>query len=303
MPRTLHPAVVYRRKAPTVRLTDTTQLGDPLLLLSAAASGLSSLSHAISAISGSSHKYAGTTFEGAEQARADAGALGVAAGSVQAGRYLLAQHNTNTSPYAQSATAAAISQADAANPIVMQQARGTPLTNQDKDQADGTGVLGILWQYKVPFTDPYAGYSTSTGGPGSQMAMQLATQLRALPPIASGPAPSPVVMSSGTQTLPVVSQPTLTPADIASAAQPTLNTLQSLAQQLASGALSLSQLGTLASNDLAYVQAQAKAIQAGQVPKGGVAVWVGNNKPLVYGAGVGLLALLIVPRVTGWRHV
>ena len=33
MPRTLHPAVVYRRKAPTVRLTDTTQLGNPLLLL------------------------------------------------------------------------------------------------------------------------------------------------------------------------------------------------------------------------------------------------------------------------------
>lgn len=284
MPRTLHPAVLQRRRAPKYN-PDTAQLGDPLAVLSAAASGLSALS---GALSGSSHKFAGTTFEGAEQARADAGALGVAAGSVEAGRYLLGQHKSDTSPYAQSATAAAIQQASAANPQVMQQAQSAgPLT----DQADGSGVLGILWQLKVPLTDPYAGYSTNTGGPGSATAMQLAAQLRQLPPLASMPS-MPVTAIPSSAGSPVVSTISTTPPALTTAGMAgslPLDQLQKLAQQVASGALSLSQLGGLASQDLQLIQAQVAAIKTGQVPPGGFATFVQQNKPLLYLGGGALL--------------
>lgn len=291
-----HPAVMQRRSA-------TAYLGVSALDVAAAipgptqpfAAAASSLTSFIGAITGSSHRFAGTAYEGAEQARADAGAMGAAGGSVQAARYLLAQQKTDTSPYAQQATKAAIQQATMANPTVMQQAQSTPLTDQDHDQPDGTGVLGILYQLKFPLTDAYAGYSTNTGGPGSETAMQLAAALRQLPPIGSGPLPA-VSTVPGSSGLPLNIQapaPVNPVTGLANAVSLTAAQINAVAQKIASGALSLSQLGTLASGDLQLIQAQADAIKAGTTPPGALSVFVQNNKLLVYGGGaiVGVVVL------------
>lgn len=241
----------------------------------------------VNSIIGNSHKFGGTTYEGAEQARADAGAIGAAGGSVQAARYLLAQQKTDTSAYAQSATKAAIVQATAANPAVMQQAMATPLTDADHDQADGTNVLGILWQLKLPLADAYAGYSTSTGGPGSGTAMQLAQQLRALPPLASGALPGAgSIATSSPMTSPM---PGTAPALMTAGSTLPLANIQNIAQQIASGALNVSALATLGSQDIALIQQQVAAIKAGNIPPGGFSVFLTQNKPLLYTAGAALL--------------
>ncbi len=255
----------------------------------AAAAGITSF---VNSIMGNSHKFGGSTYEGAEQARADAGALGCAAGSVQAARYLLEQNVTNTSQYAKSATAAAIVQATAANPAVMMQAKSTPLTDQDKDQPDGSGVLGILWQYKIPFTDPYAGYSTSSGAPGSATAMQLANELRQLPPLSASAAPA-VNLIPGAAGGPII--PTALPG-IPNAITLVPQQAQNIATQIASGAMSVSQLASLGAGDLQLIADQLKAIQSGNIPPGGLSVFVQNNKPLVYG-GAAVLALVVGRKV------
>lgn len=267
-----------------------TQLGFvPIALVGEAAQAVGSLANLIS---GNSHRFAGTTYEGAEQARADAGALGAAAGSVQAARYLLSQHKTNTDPFAQQVTAAAIQQVTSVAPQVMAQAQATPLTSADSDQADGTNVLGILWNLKIQLTDPYAGYSTNTGAPGSATAMQLAQQLRQLPPVGSGTLPSVMVTPSVPTTLPPISTG-LPTTGLPSGIQATAAQIQQWAQQIASGALDVSQLANLGAQDMQLVQQQVQAIKAGKTPPGGLSVFVANNKPLVYGAGVLILGTVV----------
>ena len=283
-PRNLAPAVTVRRAESAylgiTGLDAAAQVPGPQQPVVAAASGFVSF---VNSITGNSHRFAGTTYEGAEQARADAGALGAAAGSVQAARFLLSQQKTDTSNYAKSATAAAIQQATAANPAVMAQARATPLTDADKDQADGSGVLGILWQLQIPFSDPYAGYSTNNGAPGSTTATQLAAKLRQLPPLAAGALPGVSAIQS-LPAAPVTVAPAQPILNTAGLTQP-LNTLQQLAAKVASGALSVSQLANLSGADLALIQQQVQAIKQGNVPPGGLSVFVANNKPLVYGGG------------------
>ena len=131
-----------------------------------------------SVFSGSSHKYAAPNYEGAEKARADAAALGVAAGSVLAGQYLLGQHRTNTSDYSQSYTGPMIDALEAKYGPVMTQAN---LAGPVSDSADGYGVLGILKQFNIPFSEQYAGFSTDTGqGPAGATA-DLVQYLKTLP--------------------------------------------------------------------------------------------------------------------------
>lgn len=295
MPRVLTPGTMRRQRVPYRTAMGDAQLGD-LAAIAAAASGLSSLA---STLSGSSHKFAGTSFEGAEQARADAGALGAAAGNVQAARYLLSQQKTNTSNYAKSATAAAIQQATAANPATMQQARATPLTDADKDQADGTGVLGILYQLKIPLTDPYAGYSTNTGGPGSSTAMGYAAYLRQLPPLTSSPLPGVGVTPTTSTTVGPI--PSNAPSLSLVGALP-ISTIQDYANKIAQGALNISQLANLGSADLQLIQQQVAAIKAGNVPPGGLSVFVANNKGLITGAGIVLGAVIVGRAVFGGRR-
>lgn len=124
---------------------------------------------------GDSHKYGAPNFTGAEKARADAALLGIAAGSVLAGQYLLGQNKSDTSVFAQQYTTQILTQARGAYPSVMQQAENEGAVF---DQADGTGVLTILLNNKIPFSGQYVGYSTNTG---TLTASALASQLAALP--------------------------------------------------------------------------------------------------------------------------
>jgi hypothetical protein len=133
---------------------------------------------------GGTGKYGTVQAEGAEQARIDAAILGIQAGSLDAARFLLGQASSDTSNYAKSATQTALSRMQLAAPSVMNQAQALgPMY----DQADGLGVLTILSNLNIPFSDQYAGYSTTTTQPGSAAAMSLAAKLKQINPNATLP--------------------------------------------------------------------------------------------------------------------
>jgi hypothetical protein len=118
----------------------------------------------------SSHKYAQPQFEGAEKARADAAALGVAGGSVLAGQYLLSQTRTDTSDFARQYTQqilSALQSGQTTAPVMQHAALAGPVP----DSADGFGVLSVLKQLGIPFSEQYAGFSTDSGnGPAGATA-------------------------------------------------------------------------------------------------------------------------------------
>lgn len=137
----------------------------------------------VAGLFGGTGKYGTVQSEGAEQARIDAAVLGIEHGSVQAGQFLLGQHQSDTSKYAQAQTTAALNTMQTAYPATMAAAAAA---GPQFDTADGVGVMTILVNLGLPFKDQYAGYDTTSTNPGSPAAMALAAKLRALPaPIAT----------------------------------------------------------------------------------------------------------------------
>ncbi len=136
--------------------------------------GAGSLIHDVQNLFGGASRFASAPYEGAEAARANAALAGIAAGSVDAGRYLIGQSQSDTSAFAKQYTQTALQTATSQYPSVMQQAKAQGALH---DEADGFGVLSILVQQGVPFNDQWAGYSTNTGQPPSGQTAQMVTQL------------------------------------------------------------------------------------------------------------------------------
>lgn len=176
-------------------------MGVPMAALTVV-DGASKIVNDVQNLFGGSSRFASAPYEGAEAARANAALAGIAAGSVESARYLLGQHQSDTSSFAQQYTAQAIATATSRYPQIMQQAQAM---GAEHDEADGFNVLSILIQLNLPFNDRWAGYSTNTGSPPSGQTAQIVTQLAKLQ--ASAPATGtgiPGLTSLGKSSVPVL---------------------------------------------------------------------------------------------------
>lgn len=159
--------------------------------------------HLVAGLFGGTGKYGTVQSEGAEQARIDAAELGISKGSVEAGQYLLGQAQSDTSNYAKQATANAVNRMQVAYPDIMAQAEAAGLKH---DTADGYGVLSILLNLGVPFSETYAGYDTTTTQPGSPETRAIVEKLRTLTPFSTltNAAQASVTIPGTTQKVPIV---------------------------------------------------------------------------------------------------
>ena len=150
----------------------------PLAAIPTAVSGAQSVISAVEGLFGGS-RYASSTYEGAEASRANSYLLGIAAGSVQAGQFLLGQLNSDSSKYAQQYCQQILSQAQSNYSATMQAAQAAGMLH---DAADGSGGLQILLNLGIPYQNQYAGYSTNTGSPPSGNTATMVQKLATLTP-------------------------------------------------------------------------------------------------------------------------
>ena len=143
----------------------------------AAAGQVTGAVQSIESLIGGSHKYAASSvYVKASAARIASYNAGVIAGSTVSGQLLLGIKKTNTDNTTQANAGASIAQL-AGYPAM----QGATMLGPIVDSADGYQGLAQLVQLGVGFTDPYAGYNTSTGAAPSGATLALVQKLRNLP--------------------------------------------------------------------------------------------------------------------------
>ena len=168
----------------------------PVGAVASAVTGVEGLLSSIHNIFGGGSGYGTPAGEGAERSRADSYLIGIAHGSVEAGQYLIGQHQSDTSSFAQSYTSQILAAAQSNYPQVMQQASQAGALH---DTENGYNGLLILSQLGVHYSETYAGYSTGNASAPTGATAALVQQLAALPQLGTSTIPGTSI-PSGTAT-------------------------------------------------------------------------------------------------------
>ena len=157
----------------------------PIQPVAAGAAGVESIISGLTSLFGGASRFNSAPYEGAQTSIINTYLLGIAHGSVKAGQFLLAANQYDTSAFSKTYDGQALSEAQQAWPLVMQQAAQAGAM---KDTQDGYGGLLILSQLNVGYTNQWAGYNNNTGAPPSGATLQLVQQLAQLPGASGTPA-------------------------------------------------------------------------------------------------------------------